>query len=304
MKVLVTGATGFLGRRVVARRAARGDAVVAPARKLEAARVLLGSSIEVIPAPRGAGEWAIALRGADAVLNLAGEPVIGRWTDEKKRAIRTSRVDLTAALVAGIASLPSAERPKVLVQGSAIGLYGGDNRAVDEGSAAGSDALATLCLDWEAAAASTVELGVRLAIVRIGVVLGRGGGALEQMVRPFKLGLGGRIGAGDQWISWIALDDCLALIDHVIDSPAISGPLNAVAPHPCTNRALTDALGAALHRPTFFVAPAFALRVLYGEGAEVLLGGQQVTPTRTLASGFTFAFPELRGALEHALSSR
>ncbi len=302
MKITIVGATGFVGKALARALVARGDAVTALVRDVDRARAILpkGPTLEALPRDREA--WSTALAGADAVVNLAGEPVVGRWTTEKKAALRSSRVDLTEALVAGIAALTPSSRPRAIVQASAIGYYGGDNRVVDESSAPGSDLLARLCIDWEAAAAPATTLGVRLCLIRIGVVIGKGGGALDAMLTPFRLGVGGRVGSGEQWVSWIALDDLISMLVFAIDHDAASGPWNAVAPTPITNATLTRALGAALHRPTIAVVPAFALRAVFGEGAAVMLGGQKVASTRAAALGFSARVTSIEDAIAIALS--
>lgn len=298
MRITIVGATGFVGRALTRALVARGDAVTALVRDVERAATALPLAATRAPLPRDRAAWSAAVARADAVVNLAGEPVVGRWTEAKKAALRSSRVDLTRALAEGVAALAPEARPRAIVQASAIGFYGGDNRVVDERSTAGDDALAQLCVAWEGAVAPAIAAGVRVCVVRIGVVLGKGGGALDAMVAPFRLGLGGRVGSGEQWVSWIALDDLVAMSLWAIDTESASGVFNAVAPEPITNATLTRALGRALHRPTFAIVPGFALKAVLGEGAAVVLGGQKVASTRAAELGFA---PRVR-SIDEALS--
>jgi len=304
MKIVVTGATGFVGRPVVALLLEHGHEVVAWTRDPERARASL-------PALCATERWdphvatrPELLRGVDAVVHLAGESVAGsRWTEARKREIRSSRVDGSRALVDAIAALPDGERPSALISASAIGVYGdrGDE-LLDESSTPGSGFLADVCREWEAEVARAAGLGVRTVSVRVGVVLGKDGGALQAMLPPFRLGAGGRVGAGTQWMSWIHLDDLVALFVHAVETADVSGIVNGVAPEPATNAAFTRELGRALGRPTILPVPAVALRLLLGEMAAILLASQRVTPARTLASGFSFRFPALGPALDDLLA--
>jgi uncharacterized protein (TIGR01777 family) len=289
VRVLITGASGLIGSALVsALRQAGHDA------------------IPLVRRPAGSGErqWNPAradpdtFAGADAVVHLAGRNIAaGRWTAEAKDQIRTSRVPATANLAMAMAA---AEGPRILISASAVGFYGdrGDEVLMEQ-SPPGSGFLASVTRDWEAATAPAAAGGVRVVLLRTGVVLSAGGGALAKMLPPFRLGLGGRLGSGRQWMSWVALDDAVALIRYALESGSIRGPLNVVAPHPVTNAEFTRELGRVLHRPTMFPVPAFALRLLMGEMAqELLLGSQRVQPAAALAGGFVFRYPELRGALE------
>jgi uncharacterized protein (TIGR01777 family) len=303
MRALITGATGFIGRRL----AARLERPAVLGRDPEKARAVLGAEIEAHRwEPEAGPPPPEAFRGIDVVFHLAGESVgEGRWNAEKKRRIRESRVAGTRNLVAAIGALPEAARPKALVSASAIGVYGerGDD-LLDEGAAAGEDFLAEVCRAWEAEAARARDHGVRVVTPRIGLVLGREGGALPRMLLPFRLGLGGRLGSGRQWVSWIHVDDLVSLLVFAAARAEVAGPLNAVAPNPVTNREFTKALGTVLRRPTLFPVPRLMLRLAVGEFASVLLMSQRVIPREAEKAGFTWKYPSLRGALEEILLCR
>jgi uncharacterized protein (TIGR01777 family) len=255
---------------------------------------------EPVAEPPPAAGW----EGVEAVIHLAGEPVAAaRWTDEQKRRIRDSRVKGSRNLVAGMRATP--RPPKVFVSASAVGFYGdrGDE-ILYEGSAPGSDFLSEVCLDWETEAARARELGVRAAFVRTGVALSPSGGALEKMLLPFKLGLGGRLGDGRQWFPWIHIEDVVGIFLHALMSPAVDGPINGVAPGIVTNEEFTGELAAVLNRPAFFPVPQFALRALMGEMAEVVTASQRVVPQVALDTGYRFKYPNLRPALESLLKTR
>jgi uncharacterized protein (TIGR01777 family) len=248
------------------------------------------------PAPRE------ALAGADAVVHLAGENIAQRWTASAKRAIRESRVTGTRNLVQGIAALAEAERPRVLVSGSAIGYYGAHgDEPIDEEAPAGGDFLAQTCAAWEAEAQAAERQGVRVVRVRTGVVLSREGGALGKMLTPFKLGVGGPVATGAQYISWIHTEDLVGIVLAAIDSERWSGPVNATAPAPQRNRDFSRALGRALRRPSLLPAPAAALRLMYGEMAEIVTSGARVLPAKALVLGYEFIHPQLDAALRAVL---
>lgn len=241
-----------------------------------------------------------ALAGVDAVFNLAGEPVgEGRWTDEKKTRIRESRTQGTRALVDSMRAMK--DRPRVLVSASAVGIYGdrGDE-TLTETSAVGDGFLAGVCREWEAEAMKAEELGVRVVLVRIGVVLAREGGALAKMLPLFKAGVAGPLASGGQWMPWLHVDDAVGLLQHAAKDDALRGPMNACAPDPVTNKEFTKTLGSVVHRPTVLPVPRFALRTLFGEMAYVVLASQRVVPERALASGYRFAHRDLREAIESA----
>lgn len=277
MRVVVTGGTGFIGRALTARLRAEGDDVVVPRR----------------------GDTS-AVDGADAVVNLSGEPIAQRWTDAARRRIEESRTVGTRRLVEAIASAKA--RPSVLVSVSAVGYYGarGDEE-LDEEAPPGDDTLARICVRWEEEAAAAVPLGVRVVRIRTGVVLAADGGALAKMLPAFKAFVGGPVGSGMQWMSWIHRDDLVSLFLFALRSAAAAGALNGTAPAPVRNRDFASAVGAALHRPAVLPAPAAALRFVFGEMATILLDGQRAVPKRALTLGFSFRYPDLRSALDAAL---
>jgi uncharacterized protein (TIGR01777 family) len=293
MKITITGASGLIGAKLVERLRARGDEVTTLSRNPSSARGVAWQP-EDEPAP------AAALSGRDAVIHLAGENVAQRWSDEAKRRIRSSRELGTRHLVAGIEA--AEPRPRVLVSSSAVGYYGphGDEK-LDENTAAGDDFLAEVCVIWEREAQRAADLGLRVVCVRTGVVLDQGGGALAKMLPFFKLGVGGPVAGGDQYMPWIHVDDVVGIYLAALDADAWKGPVNASAPEPVTNKAFSKALGRALHRPAFAPVPALAIRTLYGEMAEIVTKGQRVIPRRAGELGYTFAHPDLDEALRSAL---
>jgi uncharacterized protein (TIGR01777 family) len=295
MRIAVTGSTGLIGTALVRSLRADGHQVVRLVRRPARA----GDEVEWDPVRQYVD--AAGLVGCDGVVHLAGAGIAGRrWTDAYKRQIRDSRVLGTAAIAEAVASL--AEPPRVLVCGSAVGFYGdcGD-RVLDENSPPGDGFLPQLCVEWEEAAAAAEEAGVRTAFARTGLVVSRRGGAWGRMFPLFKAGLGGRLGHGRQYWSFIALHDEIAALRHILDTESLSGPVNLTAPHPVTNAEVTAAMGRVLHRPTLLTAPAPALRVVLGELAADVLSSQRVLPKRLLESGFTFAFPTVDEAIRAAL---
>ncbi|MCL6675012.1 TIGR01777 family oxidoreductase [Streptomyces panaciradicis] len=294
-RIAVAGASGLIGGALARSLEADGHEVVRLVRR--AAR----SGDEVCWDPEGRYVDADGLAGCDAVVNLAGAGVGDRrWTDAYKERIRNGRVLGTAALAEAIAGLP--EGPRVFVNGSAIGIYGetGD-RAVDESAPSGRGFLPELCVEWEAAAAPAREAGVRTVFARTGLVVSGQGGAWGRLFPLFKAGLGGRMGDGRQYWSYIALRDEVAAIRYLIDTDGLSGPFNLTAPNPLTNREITAAMGRVLHRPTLFPVPAQVLRTVLGEMAGDVLGSARVLPKRLLESGFTFTYPEIEQAIRAAL---
>lgn len=291
MRVLVTGATGFLGRALVPALCREGHTVVVWTRSAARARARLGAEVEIADASEG---LAAAVDGCDAIVNLAGEPILGRWTAAKRRALVDSRVGVTRELVTAMAA--ARRRPRVLVSASAVGYYGhrADER-LTESSPAGRGFLAELCRDWEAAARRAEDLGVRVVLLRTGVVLGRDGGALAQMATPFRLGLGGPIGSGRQYVPWIHLHDLVSIVVAALADDRLRGPINATAPGAITSRELAQAIGRALRRPARLRVPALALRIVFGEAAAVLLDSQRVVPAALGAH--RFSFPAIDGAL-------
>jgi uncharacterized protein len=298
MNVVVTGATGFIGRRLVRLLLGRGHAVTAWTRDPERAAIGLPARCAVERWQPGSCDPA-RLRGVDCVVHLAGENVAsGRWTEERKREIRSSRIDGTRAIVGALGALPDDARPKALVCASAIGLYGDrGEELLDEGASPGTGFLADVCRDWEREAFAAEALGVRVVAVRIGVVLGAGGGALAAMLPLFRLGVGGRLGDGSEWMSWVHVDDVVDLFAFAVERADVRGALNGVAPVPVRNREFTRALAKAVERPALLPVPAFALRIAAGEMSEVLLASQRVAPEATLRAGFAFTHPTLEEAL-------
>jgi uncharacterized protein (TIGR01777 family) len=303
MKVTVTGATGTLGRQVVAELLRRGDEVTALSRDAARARERLGDDVHALDwsDPKGEAPPARALEGQDAVLHLLGEPVAQRWSDQAKREIRDSRVLSTRNLVAALRDV--GDRPGVLVSQSASGWYGarGDER-VDESEPAADDFLARVCVEWEAEARAAEELGVRVALPRTGVVLSEDGGALEKMLPPFKLGVGGPVAGGKQYIPWIHTDDVAGALLFCLDTDAATGPVNLSAPEPVTNGEFSKALGRVLHRPAVAPVPAFAIKALYGEMALIVTTGVRAVPARLQELGYEFRRPDLEDALRAATS--
>src|SRR4051794_31569631 len=300
MRVTVTGATGLVGRRVLDRLRQRGDDITILSRSPDRARQSLG--VEAVAWDPSAGPApAEALSGRDAVVHLAGEPVAQRWNDEVKRRIHDSRVAGTRNLVAGLRE--AGPRPAVLVSASGVGYYGphGDER-LTESSPPGDDFLARLSLEWEREAEAASELGMRVAYVRTGVALDARGGALKQMLPPFRLGLGGPVAGGRQYMPWIHMDDAVGMALSAIDDAAWSGPVNVTAPAPVRNREFSKALGRALHRPAIAPVPKLALKVMFGEMGEVVATGQRVVPRRAQQLGYQFQHPEIDEALRAAIS--
>lgn len=303
--VLVTGATGLVGGRLLQALARRGARVRALSRDPAGAARRLGDDVEALGWD-GTLVPVAALRGAGAVVHLAGEPIFGSLpTTARKRRIHASRVLSTQSLVETLGRLPDAERPRVLVCASAVGWYGGDHgdRELDESEPPGAGFLAALCRDWEEAAARAERHGVRVVRLRFGVVLAREGGALALMLRPFRLGLGGPIGSGRQWMPWVHLDDVVGLILLGLEADAASGPINAVAPGAVRNAEFTRLLAAKLGRPAFLPVPAFVLRAALGELAGEFLDSRRVVPRRARELGYGFAHPTLESALEAELGA-
>ena len=301
MRVAVTGATGTIGREVVRALAARGDEVTALSRNAGNARRVLGEGVEAVAWGDPAREPAPteALAGRDAVVNLLGERLDQRWSDEAKRRIRDSRVLGTRNLVEGLRG--AEPRPSVLVSQSATGYYGphGDE-PVDERAPAAGDFLGQVVAAWEAEARRAEELGVRVVLTRTGVVLSSSGGAIPKMLLPFKLGIGGPVAGGRQYMPWVHVEDVAGAILLCLDTESIRGPVNVTAPEPATNRELSRTLGRVLRRPAVAPIPAAALRVLYGEMATTVTTGVRAVPARLVELGYRFRRPELEDALREA----
>jgi uncharacterized protein (TIGR01777 family) len=305
MKVAVTGATGFVGTRLVERLQSEGHQVVVLTRSAAIAEKAFPksaySNVEIVTYdPMESGNWQEAIAGCDGVVNLAGEAIAEhRWTPERKQSLMNSRKITTQKVVEAIAK--ANPKPSVLVNASAIGYYGTSETATfDETSSPGNDFLAEVCQAWEAEASKVKESGTRLVILRIGIVLGMGG-ALGKLLTPFKLFAGGPIGSGRQWFSWIHREDLVSLIVRSLTHPEMEGTYNATAPHPVRMVEMTTALGQVMNRPSWLPVPGVALEALLGDGAKVVLEGQEVQPKRTLASGFEYQYSTIQPALEQIL---
>ncbi len=305
MKIAITGATGFVGSRLVQKLNAENHQIIVLTRNLAKAQQVFPSltfrNLEFVPyTPKESGKWQASISGCDAVINLAGEPIAERWTAKQKQEILESRQLGTRKIVEAIAK--AEVKPKVLVNSSAIGYYGTSETAIfEETSPSGSDFLAEVCQNWEAEAEKVKEFGVRLAILRVGIVLANGG-ALAKMIGPFQLFAGGPIGTGRQWFSWIHRDDLVNLIVEAVTNEQMSGVYNATAPNPVKMKQFCQTLGEVMNRPSWLPVPEFALELLLGDGAIVVLEGQQVLPKRTQALGFQFQYPELKPALAEIIN--
>jgi hypothetical protein len=301
MKVAITGATGFVGSRLVERLHGEGNQILVFSRNAAKAKQVFPANtypnLEIIPyTPTESGSWQQSIAGCDAVVNLSGEPIAEkRWTPEQKQTILNSRKIGTQKIVEAINQ--ANPKPSVLVNSSAVGYYGtSETAAFDETSSAGNDFLSTVCKEWETEAQKVKDSGTRLVIVRTGIVLGMGG-ALAKMLPPFKMFAGGPIGTGRQWFSWIHRDDLVNLILFALNHPEIEGVLNGTAPNPVRMNELAQTLGEVLNRPSWLPVPSFVLEGLLGDGAQVVLEGQQVLPKRTLSQSFEYQYSTLKPAL-------
>jgi uncharacterized protein (TIGR01777 family) len=300
MRVTATGATGTIGRALVRELGERGDEVTVLSRDAGRAAAALGVEASAWRDPKAEPPPAEALSGRDAVVHLLGETVAQRWSGEAKREIRESRVLATRRLVEALAALPDGERPRVLVSQSAVGWYGArGDEPVGEQEPAGFDFLAGVVRDWEEEALGARELGLRVVTTRTGVVLAPEGGALEKMLPFFKLGIGGPVAGGRQYVPWIHLDDVVGAIAFCLRAE-LDGPVNLTAPEPVTNRELSKTLGRVLRRPAFAPVPALAVRTLYGEMASIVTTGQRAVPRRLEEAGYRFRQPDLEAALRAA----
>ncbi|MEA5566279.1 TIGR01777 family oxidoreductase [Anabaena sp. UHCC 0399] len=305
MKIAITGATGFVGSRLVERLHQQSHQILILTRNTTFARKVFPAevftNVEIVAySPTTSGAWQDAIAGCDGVVNLAGEPIAEkRWTPEEKQSILNSRQLGTQKIVEAIAN--ANPKPSVLVNASAIGYYGTSETATfDESSPSGKDFLAKVCQAWEAEAQKVKDVGVRLVILRFGIVLGLGG-ALGKMITPFKLFAGGPIGSGRQWFSWIHIDDLVSLIVQALTKPDMEGVYNATAPNPVRMNDLSQTMGEVMNRPSWLPVPGFALEALLGDGAIVVLEGQQVLPKLTLETGFEYQYPKLQPALKDIL---
>jgi uncharacterized protein (TIGR01777 family) len=296
-KVLISGSSGLLGSALVQNLGVDGYEITRLMRRHTSAAGQIAWDFAQPLAPQ-------SVSGFDAVIHLAGESIASRWTESKKKAIRVSRVLGTRHLAEALARATSP--PRVFISASAIGFYGdrGDEILREESASGGSGFLPEVCREWEAAAEPAVNAGIRTVFLRTGIVLSAKGGALKQMLLPFRLGLGGRIGTGRQWMSWIDLQDEIGAIRHILVSESLSGPVNSVSPNPVTNAEFTKTLASVLSRPAIFPMPAFAAHLVFGQmGDELLLGSQRVEPAKLTASGYQFRKPNLQGSLEGILRS-
>jgi len=302
MQIVVTGGTGFIGRPLCTALCQEGHRVILLTRRIEAQRTCDSTITAVEWNGREAGAWEKCLEGADAVINLAGAPIAdGRWNDARKQLLMESRVLTTRLLVKALSRCSA--RPRTLINASGIGYYGAsDDRVLDEGSARGQGFLSYLCILWEAEALRAAELGVRVVMLRTGMVLEQDGGALPKMLLPFRFFAGGPIMPGTQWVSWIHRRDHIGLIQWILTRPSISGPVNAVAPEAVTMNQFCHALGRALHRPCWLPVPGFALHLALGELGTLMTTGQRVTPAKALSEGYVFQYPKLDPALRAILA--
>lgn len=304
MKILLTGATGFIGTRLCQKLFSEGHELVILSRNVNAAQKLFSYPVTVF-AWNAEHELVppAALQGVDAIIHLAGHPVAGgRWTPAVKKKIRDSRILGSQNLMRSIAALTI--KPKAILSASAIGFYGerGDE-VLTENSKVGSGFLAEVCRDWENAVLQGAPVGVRTVAIRIGIVLGNGGGALAKMLPIFKMGVGGKLGSGKQWMSWIHVDDLVSLFYEAVKNENYRDIINGAAPSPVKNSEFTKTLATTLKRPAIFPAPALAMRIIFGEMASLLLGSQKVLPQTATAHGFHFQFMELKAALQNILNS-
>jgi uncharacterized protein (TIGR01777 family) len=301
MKVVITGATGFVGQVIVKQLLEAGDEVVVLTRNVAKAAITLGSACKYF-------QWndseslppLEALDGADGIINLMGETISERWDENQKKKIYNSRINGTKKLVEALEKLQHA--PKSFISTSAIGIYG--NRGpedLNESSTLADDFLAKVCKDWENEANKARNYGARVAIIRVGIVLGKGGGALAKMIPIFKLGGGGPLGSGNQYMSWIHVEDLASMYIEALKNTSIKGVLNGTAPYPASNREFTKVLGKAVKRPAFLPAPAFAIKIAFGEMSQILLEGQKVLPVKFKEAKFKFRFPTLEMAIKESL---
>ena len=296
MKIFITGSTGFIGRALVLRLQRDGHSIVAWVRGEKRAANRLGADVTLLPLACDDTTLSEALARCDAVVNLAGEPLIGRWTAARRIRLAESRVGLTERLVNAMSSATNA--PRVLVSGSAVGYYGDRGEEVlTEASSPAHDFLGKLCQDWERAASRAEVVDTRVVLLRTGIVLGRDGGALSKLLTPFRFGLGGPIGSGRQYMPWVHLHDEVEIIARALEDDRYRGAVNATAPIPVTNREFARTLGRVLHRPAIAPLPGFVLKIALGEAASVLLTGQRAVPEKLNRLGFSFQYPMLDAAL-------
>ncbi|MFZ2724678.1 MAG: TIGR01777 family oxidoreductase [Methylococcaceae bacterium] len=298
MEILITGGTGLIGRALCTALLKAGHDLTVLSRKPESVTIKCGTQVKAM---QSLEQWHAEMR-FDAVINLAGEPIIDApWTDQRKKRLWDSRVTLTEKLVNRIEN--ATHKPSLLLSGSATGYYGNSGDVlINESALPASDFGAQLCLAWENAALKAVDSNVRVCLLRTGLVLDSAGGLLGSMLTPFKYGLGARIGDGNQWMSWIHIDDYVAIVVKLLNDVNATGAYNMTAPQPSTNKEFTSSLAKVLHRPAFLIAPAWLMTLVLGKRAYLLLGGQRVLPAKVIAMGYEFTYPTLEKALEHALN--
>ena len=297
MKILITGGTGFVGTQLTSRLIQDKSEVTIVTRSFKGAKGSLPGISYLEGDPTKKGPWQEAIKDHNAIINLAGASIFSKWTEEQKKAIRESRVSTTRNIVEGIPSHP--ENPFTLISTSAVGYYGfhGDEE-VNEDSPHGADFLARIAVEWEGEALKAGDKGARVVITRFGIVMGEKGGALSQMIPLFKKYIGGPIGSGKQWFSWVHIRDLAEAFAFLLKHPEISGPVNVSSPNPVRNKDLAKALGKALHKPSFIPAPGFMIKLVLGEFGSVILEGQKVIPRKLLESGFVFEYPTIERALQ------
>jgi len=297
MKILVTGGTGFVGTQLTSRLIQDNHEVTILSRSAKRSGEIPSGISYLQGDPTQKGPWQEAIKNHDAAINLAGASIFAKWTEEHKKAIRESRVSTTRNIVEGIPS--RSQKQFTFFSTSAVGYYGfcGDEELTEE-SPHGDDFLARIALEWEGEALKAKEKGARVVITRFGIVMGERGGALGQMIPLFKKYIGGPIGSGRQWFSWVHIKDLAEAFSFLLKYPEISGPVNVCSPNPVRNKDLAKALGRAFHRPSFMPAPGFMIKLVLGEFGSVILEGQRVIPKRLMDSGFTFQYPEIDKALQ------
>ncbi len=299
-KVVLTGATGLIGKSIAGKLIQRGDEVTIFTRSVNKAKQIIPNAAEYVVWNLERNDWQTKLEGKDAVIHLAGESVMAkRWNDEHKRNIYNSRIDSTRILVKTIEK--TVNKPKVFISASAVGYYGNSEEPVTEESNPGKDFLANVVRDWEKETEEVNRLGVRRVNIRIGIVLDKYEGALARMITPYKFFIGGPLGSGKQWFPWIHINDVAGIFLFALDNENVHGVLNAVSPNPLRMNEFCKTLGVVMHRPSLFKMPAFVLKIFFGESAEVLLGGAQVIPEKTIKAGYSFRFETAEEALKNLL---
>jgi uncharacterized protein (TIGR01777 family) len=301
MKILITGGTGFVGTQITSHLIREGYGVTILTRSLRGAKASSPGISYLEGDPTKKGPWQEAIKNHNTVINLAGASIFSKWTEEHKKAIRESRVSTTQNIVEGLPSDPS--KKITLLSTSAVGYYGfcGDEELIED-SPPGDDFLARIAKEWEGEALKAREKGARVVITRFGIVMGEKGGALSQMIPLFKKYIGGPIGSGKQWFSWVHIKDLAEVFAFLLKHPEISSPVNVCSPNPVRNKDLAKALGKALHRPSFIPAPGFMVKLFLGEFGSVILEGQRVIPRRLLDNGFVFQYPDIEKALQNIVA--